>query len=248
MPRRFSSALLESGALMGIEIENTVELEGVQFGWPDETPLLSIERLELSPGERLFIHGPSGSGKSTLLGLIAGIQLPTQGSVKLLGTDLRAVTAGARDRLRGNELGFVFQQFNLVPYLSVLDNVLLPLTFARGRRERCGGMEAARTAAAQLLERLGIEDFLAPRRPAELSVGQQQRVAVARALLGGPQLIICDEPTSALDAGARDSFLDVLLAEASNSGAAILFVSHDAALASHFDRTVEMSSFRWIDP
>lgn len=246
MPRRFFAALVESGALMGTEIENIVELEGVQFGWPNETPLLAIERLVLSPGERLFIHGPSGSGKSTLLGLIAGIQLPTQGSACLFGTDLRWVTAGARDRLRGNEIGFVFQQFNLVPYLSVLDNVLLPLTFARGRRQRCGGMEAARRAAAQLLERLGIEDSLARRRPAELSVGQQQRVAVARALLGGPRLIICDEPTSALDAGARDSFLDVLLDESGESGAAILFVSHDAALASHFDRTVEMSSFRWF--
>jgi putative ABC transport system ATP-binding protein len=229
---------------MNTDVRNVIELDQVRFGWSTGSALLVIDHLTVGDGERVFIHGSSGSGKSTLLGLIAGIHLPESGTIRIFDHDLGSMSAGARDRLRGAELGFVFQQFNLVPYLSVLDNVRLPLTFSRERRNRCGSAAASLGLALDLLEHLGLDDEFTRRQPNELSVGQQQRVAVARALLGRPRLVICDEPTSALDADARSGFLDVLLAESERAGSAVLFVSHDMALASHFDRAVDMRSFR----
>lgn len=220
--------------------DDVVRLEQVSFAWPDHHPLLDIPELSVEAGERVFLFGPSGSGKSTLLGLIAGIHLPGKGTVRLFGRDTTRLKASARDRVRGEEMGFVFQQFNLIPYLSVLENVLLPLSFAPTRRARAGSGAEARRQADSLLAHLGIGGHTSTRRPTELSVGQQQRVAVARALLGSPRLIICDEPTSALDADARDGFLDVLSAECARTGAALLFVSHDRALARHFTRTLDM--------
>lgn len=222
--------------------EPAVTLEEVGFGWPGASELLSVQHLEVRPGERVFVHGPSGSGKSTLLGLMAGIHVPRRGRIRLMGRDLSGMSAGNRDRLRGAELGVVFQQFNLVPYLTVLDNVRLPLVFSPARRTRLEG--TAEAEARDLLRRLGIDESLEHRRPPALSVGQQQRVAVARALLGRPGLIICDEPTSALDVAARDGFLDVLLKECAEAGAAIVFVSHDPALAAHFPRRLHMSDFQ----
>jgi len=228
---------------MRTEPETIVDLDALEFSWPDGAFTLEIDRLTIAAGERVFIHGPSGSGKSTLLGLIAGIHQPDAGRVSVLGRELASMGAGARDRLRGAEMGFVFQQFNLIGYLSVLDNVLLPLAFSVRRRERCGGSADAGRQAADLLARLGLSEELYHRRPEVLSVGQQQRVAVARALLGSPRLIICDEPTSALDSDARDAFLDLLIAECDASDAAVLFVSHDVALAAHFDRSVALADF-----
>jgi putative ABC transport system ATP-binding protein len=225
-----------------------VAISGLRFAWPGGSLSLAVGSLSIARGERVFIHGPSGSGKSTLLGLIAGIHRPDAGSLCLLGQDLAELGSGERDRLRGATLGYVFQQFNLVPYLSVLENVLLPLTFSPERRARAetqaGSMAGVREAGCELLQRLGLEAELGTRRPTALSVGQQQRVAVARALLGTPPLIICDEPTSALDADARDAFLDVLAAQCSASGAALLFVSHDRALAAHFERQLDMRQFQ----
>ena len=217
-----------------------VELEGVRFAWPGHPVILDVPSLTVACGERVFVFGPSGSGKSTLLGLIAGIHLPTEGCVRVLGHDTARLSAAQRDRLRGADMGFVFQQFNLVPYLSVIDNVLLPLTFSRLRRERIGDHAEALRQADGLLAHLGLGAHDSARRPSELSVGQQQRVAVARALLGAPQLVICDEPTSALDTDARDSFLDVLASECERTGAALLFVSHDRSLSPHFDRQLDM--------
>jgi putative ABC transport system ATP-binding protein len=224
-------------------------LEEVGFGWPGAPEFLSVPRLEVRAGERVFVHGPSGSGKSTLLGLMAGIHVPRRGHVRLMGHDLSEMSAGNRDRLRGAELGVVFQQFNLVPYLTVLDNVRLPLVFSKARRRRVHGPEdegAMDEGARDLLRRLGIDETLEDRRPPALSVGQQQRVAVARALLGRPGLVICDEPTSALDVAARDGFLDVLLKECGDAGAAIVFVSHDPALADHFPRRLDMADFQAV--
>jgi len=233
---------------MATEIPNltpaVVEIVDLRFNWSAGAPLLEIDSFRLERGGSVFVHGPSGSGKSTFLGLVSGIHLPVSGRIRLLGQDLAALSAGARDRLRGTDVGLVFQQFNLVAYLSVLDNVLLPLTFSRTRRARCRASGGPRAQAQELLERLGLDAGFSRRLPAELSAGQQQRVAVARALLGSPPLIICDEPTSALDAEARDSFLDVLLAECGRTGAALLFVSHDGSLACHFDRAEEIQGRR----
>ena len=226
--------------------EPILSLAGVQFRWPAGPLLLDIERFDLAPGERVFLHGPSGSGKSTLLGLIAGIHVPEAGQVYLHGQNLVGLGASARDRIRGSELGYVFQQFNLVPYLSVLENVLLPLTFSAARRARAAANGVPADQALTLLRALGLDDELAGRAPGKLSVGQQQRVAVARALLGQPPLVICDEPTSALDADARDDFLDLLISSVAASNAALIFVSHDPGLADHFSRHLRLQGGRLV--
>ncbi len=215
-------------------------IESLRFAWRSAEPaLLALDALQLAAGERLLLRGPSGSGKSTLLGLVGGVLRPQQGTIRVLGQELGALGGPARDRFRADHIGFVFQQFNLLPYLGMLDNVLLACRFSPRRRRHLG--DGAAREARRCLAALGLGDPQLARRPAaELSVGQQQRVAVARALLGEPELVIADEPTSALDAGARDAFLELLFAECRRSGAALLFVSHDPALAPAFPRVLEL--------
>jgi putative ABC transport system ATP-binding protein len=223
-----------------------IELQDLRFGWQPGVSVLELPRLAVGRGERLFLHGPSGSGKSTLLGLVGGVLVPGQGTVRLLGTDLGSLGAAGRDAFRADHVGFVFQLFNLLPYLSVLDNVLLPARFSRRRAQRAGD---PRSEALRLLGRLGLgEPGLLARPASALSVGQQQRVAVARALLGRPEILIADEPTSALDADARDAFIDLLVQECTQSGTSVLFVSHDVRLAPHFDRTLALASLNQARP
>jgi putative ABC transport system ATP-binding protein len=216
-----------------------IALADIVFRWPGQRqPCLDIPRFDVAAGERVFLHGPSGSGKSTLLGLLGGVAVPERGSVELLGEDIACLSGRRRDRFRADHVGFVFQQFNLLPWLSALDNVLLPCTFSARRRQRAGDAAAA---AARLLTHLDLAPGLWPKPAAELSVGQQQRVAAARALIGNPEILIADEPTSALDAERQQAFIDLLLAEAAAANAALLFVSHDARLAAHFDRVVALA-------
>ena len=218
-----------------------IELERVAFGWPGRPVLLNIDHLAISCGERVFLRGPSGSGKSTLLGLIGGVLVPRAGDIRLLGQALGSMSASARDRFRGEHLGFIFQMFNLIPYLSVRANVLLPLDFSPARRLRVADRDA-RTEADRLLGALGLRgDDILNRSVTDLSIGQQQRVAAARALIGMPSIVVADEPTSALDADARMDFLRLLMKECRAAGASLLFVSHDASLANLFDRTLSMS-------
>lgn len=213
-------------------------LENVMFRWPGQTEVcLDIHHLQVEAGDQVFIHGESGSGKSTLLNLIAGVLMPQQGRVEALGQDLCGLSAAARDRFRVDHIGLIFQQFNLIPYLSVLDNVLLPCRFSRRRRERT---EDARQAAATLLSHLDLAEDLWRRPATQLSVGQQQRVAAARALIGRPEIVIADEPTSALDAARQAAFLELLRRECAAANAALLFVSHDQRLAAGFQRQVHM--------
>lgn len=213
-------------------------LEQLRYAWPGQAPLLDIPSFALAAGERVFLHGPSGSGKSTLLSLVAGVIVPQSGRILLEDTDLAALGSAERDRWRADELGFVFQQFNLLPYLSVLENVLLPLRFSAPRRQR---LKAAPTAeAARLLGDLKLSPALWTTRADTLSIGQQQRVAVARALIGRPPLVIADEPTSALDADSQQAFLDLLFSECDQHGSALLFVSHDLRLAGRFDRQLAL--------
>ncbi|MEO1406058.1 MAG: ABC transporter ATP-binding protein [Pseudomonadota bacterium] len=216
-------------------------LDDVAFAFRDNTPVLDISQMSVAIGERVFVYGPSGSGKSTLLGLIAGVLTPSRGAIQVLGNDLTAMSAARRDRLRAEQLGVIFQQFNLVPYLDLVDNVLLPCRFSSARAERVAGTAAARAEKARdMLARLGLEQEMANGQVAsELSTGQQQRVAVARALIGSPSLVIADEPTSALDTEARSVFIDTLLKEASD--ASVVFVSHDMSLASHFDSQISIA-------
>lgn len=217
-----------------------IRIEGLSFAWPGHLPVLDIQHFSVMRGERLFLRGPSGSGKSTLLGLIAGVLTPQSGRVEVLGYDMASLSAAKRDRVRADHLGVIFQMFNLVPYLSVTGNVTLPLLFSPVRHKAVGN--DANTEAHRLLGRLGLSDpKLLHRRVSDLSVGQQQRVAAARALMGGPEIVIADEPTSALDADARDRFIELLSEEAGRTGAALLFVSHDASLAHLFDRAMDLS-------
>lgn len=204
--------------------------------------MLQIEAFDLAYGERLFLRGPSGSGKSTLLGLIAGVLEAQSGRINVLGDDLAGLPGRARDRIRADHLGVIFQMFNLVPYLSVVQNVILPCRFSKRRLNETNQAGGAESEARRLLLQLGLDDEdLLQRTVTELSVGQQQRVAAARALIGNPSLIIADEPTSALDADSRDRFINLLSAEAQKTKAALLFVSHDASLAPLFDRAVDLS-------
>ena len=217
-----------------------IELEGVVFRWPDQkAPCLEIERLEIAAGERVFLYGPSGSGKSTLLHIIGAVAAPERGRVALLGHAMDGAGERHRDRFRADHIGFVFQQFNLLPWLPVLDNVMLPCVFSARRRQRAGD---ARGEAQRLLQRLDLAPDAWRRPAAELSIGQQQRVAVARALIGKPDIVLADEPTSALDAQRQRAFLDLLQAETRAVGAALVFVSHDVRLAAQFDRTVDLSA------
>jgi len=226
-----------------------VAVAGVRFAWPGRASFaLAVDWFEVAPGERLLLTGPSGSGKSTLLGLLCGVVVPDRGRVEVLGTDLAALSGAARDRFRAAHLGVIFQMFNLLPYLSVLDNVLLPLSFAPERRARAGGAAAA-AEARRLLARLGLEaDGVARQQAARLSVGQQQRVAAARALVGAPAVVVADEPTSALDRDTQQAFLDLLFAEVARAGASLVMVSHDVALGRRFDRTVAMGEAARVTP
>lgn len=210
----------------------------LSFRWPGSDTRLCFPDLTLPQGEHLFLRGRSGCGKSTLLGLIAGLQAPSQGTLTVLGTDMSRLSARQRDRFRADHLGVVFQHFNLVPYLSALDNVLLPCRLSPVRHERATPEPTG--AAHTLLRRLDIPEDHWQRRVVQLSVGQQQRIAAARALIGTPELILADEPTSALDTDNRDRFLDLLLDLAAERGSSVVFVSHDSSLQSHFQHHSEL--------
>jgi putative ABC transport system ATP-binding protein len=223
-----------------------VRLTDLRFAWPGQAqPCLDIAEFTVAAGESVFVHGESGSGKSTLLALLGGVLVPQAGSVNILGTELTRLSAGDRDRFRVDHTGFIFQQFNLIPYLSMQDNVLLPCRFSARRRQRALARSAALAAEAKrLLAELDLDESLWRRPVTQLSVGQQQRVAAARALIGAPELVIADEPTSALDAARQAAFLDLLARECAQAGATLIFVSHDARLASHCARSVALAELQ----
>lgn len=212
--------------------------EDLGFAYRAGREVLRLDPLAIAAGERVFLHGPSGSGKTTLLGLIAGVLTPTSGRLRVLDTDLATLRPAARDAFRGERLGYLFQLFNLIPYLSVVDNITLPVRLHGARRARLQGT-APETAARSLAEALELGAYL-DTPVTQLSVGQQQRVAAARALIGSPSLVIADEPTSALDADLRDRFLELLFAQCDSAGATLLFVSHDLSLGARFDRTLSL--------
>lgn len=214
-----------------------LELRELRYQWPGAGFSLALEALSVARGERVLLLGESGSGKSTLLSLICGTILAQAGSVYVAGTDISGLSAGARDRFRAEHIGLIFQQFNLLPFASVQDNILLPLQFAPQRRGRVAG--PAQTAVA-LCRDLGLPDGIANTPAGRLSVGQQQRVAAARALIGTPPLIVADEPTSALDAATQVAFLTRLFDQSRAHETAVLMVSHDARLGDQFDRVIQM--------
>lgn len=221
-----------------------VDIQDLTFRWLPEAPLvLAIDSLAIPAGERVFIEGPSGSGKTTLLSLLAGVATPATGSVRILGQPLESLGSARRDHFRADHIGYIFQMFNLIPYLSVVDNVLLPCRFSARRRSnalsRSNGLERE---ALRLLEHLDLaHPDLLDRPVTTLSVGQQQRVAAARALIGAPELVIADEPTSSLDTGRREAFIRLLFDECREAGSTLAFVSHDQNLAPLFDRTIDLA-------
>ncbi|MDJ0683681.1 MAG: ABC transporter ATP-binding protein [Alphaproteobacteria bacterium] len=230
--------------------ETMIRLSDVRFRWRRTDPLvLDIARLEVASGEKIFIKGRSGSGKTTLLNLLGGVASPESGAVSILGTDLAALSGAQRDAFRADHIGFIFQMFNLVPYLSLIDNVTLPCRFSAARRRQAlDRAETLEDAARDMLLRMELDvDALSGRPVSRLSMGQQQRVAAARSLIGAPDLIIADEPTSAIDAELREAFIDLLFQEARAAEATLVFVSHDAALESHFDRTIALADINRAD-
>jgi putative ABC transport system ATP-binding protein len=221
---------------------HVVCVSDLRFAWPGRSAFsLAIHRFALPARERLLLIGPSGSGKSTFLALLCGILTPQSGRIEILGSDIAGMSASARDVYRAEHFGIIFQMFNLLPYGTVIDNVLLPLSFAPERRRRVAARASFEQEAVRLLTRLGLRaDLVRGSMAAKLSVGQQQRVAAARALIGPPELIVADEPTSALDRDHQAAFLDLLFSETREAGATLIMVSHDESLASRFDRVLRL--------
>lgn len=215
-----------------------ISLEDVQFGYGMQR-VLDIPRLWIEQGSSVLLRGISGGGKSTLLGLLAGVLLPGKGRVEVAGQALQDMGGAARDRFRADQLGVIFQQFNLLPFLSVRDNIALGLRFSRLRSARISGPLDAEIA--RLLQALQLNPELMQRPAGTLSVGQQQRVAAARALIGRPALLLADEPTSALDREAATAFLKLMSAQCQAAGTTVLVVSHDDSLQPLFDRTISLS-------
>lgn len=220
--------------------ESVIELHEVEFSYPlgngpEPTFMLHVQELRVLHGEHIACVGPSGSGKSTLVNLMAGILIPTRGSVLALGHDLSALNPGQRRRLRLSRIGMVFQEFELLEYLTAEENVLLP-------RRLLPELDAAslRERARSLMARAGV-GHLKGRTPARLSQGERQRVALCRALVTSPMLILCDEPLGNLDPAGAAGALDLLLREADELGATVFMITHNHALLGRFSRVVEVT-------
>ncbi|KKM89366.1 hypothetical protein LCGC14_1249380 [marine sediment metagenome] len=202
-----------------------------------KSPLIDIPEWHVKQGEHVFLHGPSGAGKSTLLNLLGGILLPSSGDIVLNGNTLNTMSAKQRDRFRAKNLAYVFQQFNLIPYLSAKDNIELAVFLAKKAGHKTTGLESA----VDVLASLNIPDALWTKPAEKLSIGQQQRVAIARAMINQPSLMILDEPTSSLDERNRDSFLQLLLQRLQHTSTTVIFVSHDQRLASFFPQVIALN-------
>ncbi len=215
-----------------------IHLHNLQFSYAGKgaATVLDIPEWQVATGERIFLYGASGSGKSTLLNLVAGTLTPQQGEIQLLGQAFSNLSARKRDSFRAHHIGVVFQQFNLIPYLSVVENIQAGAFFAKQKQN------ATPVHISALFQQLKLPESLLDRRADELSVGQQQRVAIARALINYPEILVVDEPTSALDADARDSFMKLLLSCCEVSECALLFVSHDQSLAQYFSKKQDLTA------
>jgi len=216
-------------------------LEGIKksFTEPngDALPILDIPRFHVEAGQQMVLVGRSGCGKSTLLHVIAGISRPDAGSVRIDGRDITELPEAVRDRFRAANLGYVFQTFNLLPGFSALENVLLGMTFARGRRD------AAR--ARHLLDRVGLARRMS-HKPHALSVGEQQRVAVARALANRPKLLLADEPTANVDPGHQQDIVDLICQTCAEEKVAMVMVTHAPEVAEQFDRVERLEEINQV--
>ncbi|MBG08694.1 MAG: methionine ABC transporter ATP-binding protein [Halobacteriovoraceae bacterium] len=219
-----------------MESQSSLEFKKLKFSYKspsiDKKPILEIDTFQVMKGEKVFLYGPSGCGKSTLLNLVAGVLKPTEGSIRVLGHDFDLLSSSKKDQIRGEKIGYIFQSFNLIPYLSVKENILLPLWMNKKKDTSSDNLDG-------ILKSLNIEE-LQDSEVVNLSIGQQQRVAAARALVGEPQLVIADEPTSSLDKKNTLEFMELLLKKWEEKRFTLLFVSHDETLADFFEKKVSL--------
>ena len=224
--------------------ENTslaIAIKELVFGFSSNAePILKIPTWEVKANQRIFLQGNSGSGKSTLLALLAGLRTPTSGAVTVLDTPISRLSGRKRDAFRAKNIGVVFQNLNLIPFLSVLDNILLAAQFGSG------SLTALRARALELLQRVNLEPSLSSRKAEELSIGQQQRVAIVRALINSPALLLADEPTSALDYENKASFLNLLNDVLDDTNCAMVFVSHDPSIGDMFEHRIALSDLNQV--
>lgn len=219
--------------------ESIIKIESLNFYWSKKSKFkIFVPSLEIKKGEKVLLLGESGSGKTTLLSLICGFLNPLSGSISINGNTINELSSKTKDEYRADNIGIIFQQFNLLPYANVVDNVLLPLYFSQARSKN---IVNKRAAALELFKQLRLPDDIAQYKASNLSVGQQQRVAVARALIGNPSLIIADEPTSSLDTNAQQLFLDLMFKQISENNSTLLMVSHDKSLSNRFDRQININ-------
>ena len=226
------------------QLQSTAAIRAVDlaFAWPKQKPLYTDVSFELYPGQKLLITGPSGCGKSTLLNLLAGVVEPSSGSIWIHEENIHGLSASAKDQLRGEQMGFIFQQFNLLPYLSVRDNILLPAHFfAKRKAAALAQFGSLDHALRYYMNHLGLSADLENQAAHRLSIGQQQRVAAARAYMGKPSIVIADEPTSALDEANQTQLLKLFFALANEQQTALLMVSHDPRLSPYFDRQLQLA-------
>ncbi|QDT37042.1 ABC transporter ATP-binding protein [Stratiformator vulcanicus] len=217
---------------MSLLIENLKK----SYRQPDGTPVpvLDIERFEMRGGEQAVLLGSSGCGKTTLLNVIAGIRSPDSGQVLIDNVDVSRLSEPARDRFRAERIGFVFQTFNLLPAFTALENVLLGMSFSGGKSDR--------SRATELLSRVGLSHRLG-NKPAQLSVGERQRVAVARALANSPSLMLADEPTANVDSANQQNVLELIRSACGEQNVTLLLVTHAPAVAEQFDRVEKLVDF-----
>lgn len=219
-----------------------IRLQNVEKSYRSDTgvtPVLRVPSFEVAAGERVALVGASGSGKTTLLNLLSGLVRADAGQVEVAGQDLAQLGESARDRFRARSVGYMFQSFHLLDGFTALENVELGESFA--------GRKVDRAEARTLLEGLELGHRL-DYNPSQLSIGQQARVALARALAGSPQLILADEPTGALDGGTAETILDLLLERGQALGATLVVATHDPKIAAHFDRTVAVEELNEVRP
>ena len=216
-----------------------INISNLSFSWPKQDAFsLQIDHWQVNEGQSVFLYGPSGSGKSTLLNLLSGVMKADTGKIEIFGEDITALSAKKRDLFRADNIGVVFQQFNLLPFLTGLENIQLANAFRSKKLNKDADFEH------NIYNNLSLNEEILQRKANTLSVGQQQRIAVARALIGKPKLIIADEPTSALDSELRDSFINLLLENANNSS--VIFVSHDKSLAAMFDQQFDIRALQSV--
>jgi len=221
-----------------------INLSNIRFSYPSQPKIqvLNIPSWSLAKGENAFIHGASGCGKSTLLGILNGLLLPNQGQVTVLDQRLDNIKSRQRDKFRANNIGYIFQQFNLIPYLNAFDNIQLANYFSQSRSQSTF-IDEVKTLLTTL--NMSEKDWEKPVRT--LSIGQQQRIAIARALINNPKLLIADEPTSSLDKKNRDSFMALLMSTIEKSNITLLFVSHDMSLSHYFNRVESLNEINQVD-